>query len=120
MIAAINELFMGFDTYLAHGLNGTIRWNEWIPIIFGTVAGLLLLLAGLLAYHHRFTANLIPCIHCQYHCRFLGSYFHITRGAILPYEPMDERLNIALFGRRLHCTIGICIGWNIGNQCRLD
>ena len=58
LIAAINELFMGFDTYLAHGLNGTIRWNEWIPIVFGTSAGVVLFLAGLIAFRHRRTANI--------------------------------------------------------------
>ena len=49
LMAAINLLFLSFDIYLAHNLNGTIRPREWIPIIFGAVAGVLLLLAGLIA-----------------------------------------------------------------------
>jgi hypothetical protein len=97
IIAAINELFMGLDTYLAHGLNGTIRWNEWIPILFGTIAGILLILAGLLASKQRLTANLIASIVfvASIIVGFLGAYFHVARGAILPYGPLDERLNIA-------------------------
>jgi hypothetical protein len=90
LIAAINELFMGFDTYLAHGLNGTIRWNEWIPIIFGTGAGLLLLLAGLIAYRNRKLANILAStvFVASIVVGFLGSYFHITRGAMLQSEPI--------------------------------
>ena len=90
LIAAINELFMGFDTYLAHGLNGTIRWNEWIPIIFGSVAGLLLLLAGVIAYRHRNFANILASFVflSSIIVGVLGSYFHITRGAILQSEPI--------------------------------
>ena len=49
LMAAINLLFLAFDIYLAHNLNGTVRPREWIPIIFGVVAGVLLLLAGLIA-----------------------------------------------------------------------
>ena len=49
-MAAVNEIFLGIDTYLAHLISGTIRPNEWIPVIFGLVAGGILLLAGLLAF----------------------------------------------------------------------
>ena len=43
LMAAVNLLFLGIDTYLAHSISGTIRPNEWIPIIFGPVAAVLLL-----------------------------------------------------------------------------
>ena len=49
LMAAINEIFLGIDIYLAHSISGTIVPNEWIPIIFGPIAGVLLLLAGLIA-----------------------------------------------------------------------
>jgi hypothetical protein len=39
LMAAVNEIFLGIDTYLAHNISGTIRPYEWIPIVFGPVAG---------------------------------------------------------------------------------
>jgi len=39
LMAAVNEIFLGIDTYLAHLISGTIRPNEWIPVIFGLTAG---------------------------------------------------------------------------------
>lgn len=97
IIAAINEFFMGLDTYSAHVLNGTIRWNEWIPIIFGTSAGVILLLAGILAKRNRNLANILATIVfiTSIVIGVLGSYFHISRGAILPYGPLLERLRIS-------------------------
>ena len=97
IIAAVNEFFMGLDTYSAHVLNGTIRWNEWIPIIFGISAGILLLIAGMLAKRNRGLANIIATIVfiASIVVGFLGSYFHISRGAILPYGPILERLRIS-------------------------
>lgn len=97
IIAAINEFFMGLDTYSAHVLNGTIRWNEWIPIIFGTSAGVILLLAGILAKRNRNLANILATIVfiTSIVVGVLGSYFHISRGAILPYGPLLERLRIS-------------------------
>ena len=95
LIAAINELFMGFDTYLAHELNGTIRWNEWIPIVFGTSAGVVLFLAGLIAFRHRRIANILASIIflLSIIVGFLGTYFHISRGAIFA----SESIRIAFF-----------------------
>jgi hypothetical protein len=97
LLAAINELFMGLDTYFAHVLNGTIRWNEWIPIIFGTAAGVLLLLAGLLAYRNRNLASLIGTVVfiASIVVGFMGSYFHLSRGGIQSYGVLAERLNIS-------------------------
>ena len=48
-MTAMNLILLGLDTYLAHSISGTIRPGEWIPIIFGPVAGVLLLVAGLIA-----------------------------------------------------------------------
>ena len=97
IIAAINEFFMGLDTYSAHVLNGTIRWNEWIPIIFGTSAGIILLLAGIIARRKRNLANILATLvfFASIVVGLLGAYFHISRGAILPYGPLLERLRIS-------------------------
>ena len=48
-LAALNQLFTAIDIYLAHNISGGIKAAEWIPIIFGLVAFVLLLLAGLMA-----------------------------------------------------------------------
>ncbi len=97
LIAAINELFMGLDTFSAHGLNGTIRWNEWIPIIFGTLAGIFLLLAGFIARKNRQVASIIGTIIflASIVVGFLGSFFHISRGAILPMGSVIASLRIS-------------------------
>lgn len=97
LIAAINELFMGLDTYLAHTLNGTIRWNEWIPIIFGTIAGVFLLFAGLIAYKNRRIATFIAVVifALSIIVGFLGSYFHISRSAVLPGGSTLQQFHIS-------------------------
>ncbi len=97
LIAAINELFMGLDTYMAHILNGTIRWNEWIPVIFGITSGILLLAAGLLARRHRQAANIIATVvfFASIIVGFLGTYFHVSRGVLLPQGNIFERFRIS-------------------------
>jgi len=91
LMAAVNELFLAFDIYLAHNLNGTIRPREWIPIVFGVVAGVLLLLAGLIALRWRRTASIIATIvlTASIVVGLLGAYFHIVR-AIRPDAPLGE------------------------------
>ena len=59
LMAAVNEIFLGVDIYLAHSISGTITRYEWIPIIFGPIAGLLLLIAGLIALRQRPLATLL-------------------------------------------------------------
>jgi len=62
LMAAINEIFLGIDIYLAHNISGTIVPREWIPIIFGPFAGGLLLFAGLVAIKQRPLATLIATL----------------------------------------------------------
>lgn len=85
LMAAINEIFLSVDIYLAHNINGTLTRNEWIPIIFGVTAGVLLLLAGLIAFRNRPLASTFATL------VFLGSivigglgiYFHLSRTLLL-------------------------------------
>lgn len=95
LMMAINEIFLGIDTYLAHSISGTIRPNEWIPIIFGPVAGVLLLVAGLIALKHRPLATLIAMIVllASTIVGLLGTYFHFIR-AILPDAPAGQQASI--------------------------
>ena len=97
LMAAINELFLAIDIYLAHNLNGTLRPNEWIPVFFGLVAGSLLLLAGLLAIRWREGAAIIASVilASSIVIGLLGAYFHAAR-AIRPDAPFGEVVTIPL------------------------
>jgi len=97
LMAAINEIFLGIDIFLAHSISGTIVPNEWIPIIFGPIAGLLLLLAGLIAFKQRPLATVIATLVfvASIGVGLLGAYFHIVR-AILPNAPVGQQVTIDL------------------------
>jgi len=97
LMAAMNEFFLGLDTYLAHLISGTIRPREWIPIIFGPSAGLLLLVAGLIALRKRGTANVLATavMLSSIVVGLLGMYFHVVRAA-LPSAPIWQRLTVDL------------------------
>lgn len=97
LLVAINQLFLGLDTLLAHGLNGTIRPNEWIPIVFGFSSGALLLLSGAIALRRRQLAIGLSTVVflASISVGLLGAYFHVMRGA-LPSAPLAQRLTISL------------------------
>ncbi|MCJ7514189.1 MAG: hypothetical protein MUO23_14650 [Anaerolineales bacterium] len=97
LMAAVNEIFLGIDTYLAHLISGTIRPNEWIPIVFGLAAGLALLVAGLIAIRNRPLATVLATIVllASIGVGLLGAYFHLVR-AILPTAALGERVSIDL------------------------
>jgi hypothetical protein len=97
LMAAVNEVFLGIDTYLAHNISGTIRPYEWIPIIFGPVAGGLLLLAGLIALRRRPLASSIATavLGASIIVGLLGAYFHLRR-ALLPNALPGEQISVNL------------------------
>jgi hypothetical protein len=97
LMAAVNLLFLSFDIFLAHNLNGTIRPREWIPIIFGVVAGILLLIAGLIAFRWRRVAEIVATVvlFASVVVGLLGAYFHVVR-ATLPNAPLVDRISISL------------------------
>jgi len=97
LMAAVNELFLGIDTYLAHNISGTIRPYEWIPIIFGPVAGGLLLIAGLIALRRRPLASSIATVvlGASIVVGLLGAYFHLRR-ALLPQAVPGEQVSVDL------------------------
>jgi len=97
LMAAVNEVFLGVDIYLAHSISGTITAREWIPIIFGPSAGVLLLLAGLISLRRRTAASILATVVLlsSMGVGFLGAYFHLVR-AILPTAPLGERVSVAL------------------------
>jgi len=97
LMAAVNEIFLGIDIYLAHKISGTIVPREWIPIIFGPAAGVLLIAAGLLAFKKRPAAVILAnvVLIASIVVGLLGAYFHLVRGT-LPTAPFGERINIQL------------------------
>ena len=97
LMAAMNEIMLGVETYLAHLISGTIVPYEWIPIIFGPVAGLLLLAAGLLALRRRLLATILANLVflSSIVVGLLGAYFHLVR-AILPYAAAGQQISVPL------------------------
>jgi hypothetical protein len=97
LVAALNEFMLGVETYIAHLISGTIVPYEWIPIIFGPIAGALLLLAGFLAIRNRPVATVIATLVflTSIAVGLLGAYFHFIR-AILPYAAPGEQFSVPL------------------------
>lgn len=97
LMAALNLFLLGVETYLAHLVSGTIVPYEWIPILFGPIAGIILLLVGLLAFRYRplatWIANLVFLTSII--VGLLGAYFHIVR-AVAPAAPAGERVTVPL------------------------
>jgi hypothetical protein len=96
LVIAINELFLGIDTYLAHSISGTIVPREWIPIVFGVTAGVLLGLAGLISLKYRMAANLLATgvFTASIIVGVLGSYFHLYR-ALQPYAQAGSQVALS-------------------------
>jgi hypothetical protein len=92
LMAAINEIFLSVDIYLAHNINGTLTRNEWIPIFFGVTAGVLLLVAGLIALRNRSVASILATLVLlgSIVVGGLGSYFHLSRTLLLE-DPTGAR-----------------------------
>jgi hypothetical protein len=97
LMMATNLIFLAIDIYLAHLISGTIVPNEWIPIVFGIVGGVLLLIAGAIAIKYRTPASIIATVTFSVSIvvGLLGAYFHLLRG-IMPTAPVGERVTIDL------------------------
>ncbi|HEX9018017.1 MAG TPA: hypothetical protein VF806_02460 [Anaerolineaceae bacterium] len=97
LMLAVNEILLGVETYLAHSISSTIIPGEWIPILFGPIAGGFLLVAGLIAFRRRTTANLLGSIVflASIVVGLLGSYFHLRR-AILLGAPVGQQVSVPL------------------------
>jgi hypothetical protein len=97
LMAAVNEIILGADIYLAHSIDGTIVPYEWIPIIFGPIAGIFLLICGLIALRNHEKAALIATVifFLSILVGVLGSYFHWRR-ALLYYAPAGQQITTSL------------------------
>jgi hypothetical protein len=115
LLAAANEFFLAVDIYLAHSISGAITQYEWIPILFGPVAAVLLLLAGLLALRRREAASLIATsiFALSILVGLVGAYLHWIR-AILPAAVPGEQVSVPLLvwappilGPLTFCLVGM-------------
>ncbi|NIA24602.1 MAG: hypothetical protein GWP04_03440 [Gammaproteobacteria bacterium] len=97
LLAAVNEIFLGVDIYMAHNVSGSIVAGEWIPIIFGPAAGVVLILAGALAIKRRGVATVLAnaTFVASAVVGVMGVYYHLERAA-LPVGPLAERLSTRL------------------------
>ncbi len=97
LMLALNELLLGLETYLAHSISGTIMPKEWIPIIFGPIAGILLLFTGVLAIRKRSVAALAASLIylASIVVGLLGISFHLMR-AVLPFASPGQQVSIPL------------------------
>src|SRR4030042_5471484 len=98
LMLTLNDVLLGVETYLAHTISGTIIPKEWIPIIFGPVAGILLVLAGVLALRKRTLATVIATLIylASLVVGLLGVWFHLIR-AVLSFAPLGGMLSVPLF-----------------------
>jgi hypothetical protein len=115
LMAAINEFFLGIDHYIAHSTNGTITPAQWIPIIFGPAAGIVLLISGLIAFRRRPLATVLATFTflASIGVGLLGTYFHLAF-SLLPQAPAGQRVTLdllvwapPLFGPLYSVLIGV-------------
>ena len=97
LVAAMNEILLGVETYIAHLISGTIVPNEWIPILFGPISGVILIIAGLIATQKRPLATMLATLVfiASIVVGLLGAYFHLLR-AMMPYAVPGEQLSVPL------------------------
>ena len=122
LLAAITELFLGVDIYFAHSISGTITTTEWIPILFGPIAAVILLLAGLLALRNRPWATVLANIVFlgSIILGLMGAYFHLVRANLIGGgTPITETVSVLIWAPpflgplffALNGILGISAAW---------
>ncbi|MEK6221769.1 MAG: hypothetical protein N2D54_05935 [Chloroflexota bacterium] len=115
LLAAVNEIILGVDIFLAHSISGTIVPYEWIPIIFGPLAGILLLISGIIAMRRRDLATNIASLVfvASIIIGVLGTYFHFRRALLQDAQisqiiSLDLMINaVPLFGPISFAGVGL-------------
>lgn len=97
LFIVLNEVLLGLETFLAHNLNGTVRFNEAIPVVAGPLAGIALILALVLARRKPTLALALAtaALLTSMIVGALGIYFHLVR-AMRPFAAPGERISLAL------------------------
>src|SRR5262245_16717334 len=98
LLAAVSQALSGLDAWLAHRAGGTLRGAEWVPAIFGPLAGAMLLVAGLIAMRRRMLASTLATavFGASIVVGVVGAWLHLQR-AILPSGPLGQRVELDLF-----------------------
>jgi hypothetical protein len=98
LLAAVSEALSGLDAWLAHHASGTVRGAEWVPTIFGPLAGATLLVAGLIALRRRTLASVLATavFAASIVVGVVGAWLHLER-TILPAAPAGQRVALDLF-----------------------
>ena len=97
LLVAFNEFMLAVEIYLAHSISGTIVAKEWIPIIFGPIAAIILGISGVISLRNRPLATMlaIPTLIASIVIGLMGAYFHVYR-AFQPFATSGEQVNISL------------------------
>jgi hypothetical protein len=97
LFMAVQEIALALECYLTHSLNGTIRFREWIPIWYGPLAAVMLVVAFVLSRRDsRLALGLaVTALGGSIVVGSLGTYFHIVR-AIRPFAAAGERITLDL------------------------
>ena len=97
LLVAVNHIFLGADIYIAHLMDGTIKFGEWIPIIYGPIAGGGLFFFGLIALKKRELASsgatLLLVLSSL--VGLLGAWYHLNR-ASLPDAALSDKLSVSM------------------------
>ncbi|MEN8098434.1 MAG: hypothetical protein ABFQ89_05110 [Chloroflexota bacterium] len=96
-LMALMEVAMAVEVYSGHLISGTIVPNEWIPIIFGPIAGAMLVVADIIRKKRRDLALSLVTIAMTSSIvvGLLGLFFHLRR-ALLPAAPAGEQFSVDL------------------------
>jgi hypothetical protein len=97
LLLAVMQIGMGIEAFTGHEMSGTIVPNEWIPIVYGPLAGLVLIAAGLLARRHALTGRLVAAgvFVTSIGVGLLGAFFHMRRATAWAAPP-GQRFSLDL------------------------
>ena len=93
----LNELLLGVETTLAHISNGTLRPYEWVPMLFGPLAGIGLI-AALVGRRKRCRWAIpltVLLLVGSIIVGMLGTYLHVAQ-SLRPTAPSGDRLTLPL------------------------
>jgi hypothetical protein len=97
LLLAVMQIGMGIEAYTGHEMSGTIVPNEWIPIIYGPLAGLVLIGAGVIARRYPLTGRLLAAavFVTSIGVGLLGAFFHLRRATAWAAPP-GQRFSLDL------------------------
>jgi hypothetical protein len=97
LLLAVMQVGMGIEAFTGHEMSGTIVPNEWIPIIYGPLAGLVLIAVGLLARRYVLAGRLMAAgvFVTSIAVGLLGAFFHLRRATAWGAPP-GERFSLDL------------------------